>query len=280
MWFIKIGFNKHTIIKNIKNYYLRKLQKIIEKNCSYIYRHLDIFLLISLILLIGFTTFLLKLRNPSFAIYIAFGLFFSQYYNIHIYKSMGASNLNTWFNNFSLTHKLPRIKPVKIACALYSFILFLLIASQINKITNLNTILILKIGFLVSLFICAISQLIFSSIMRFTYELSFCLIVLFAILIHKLFLGFELTDYDFVRLSYKELWDLLIFIIPICIGFPIVIGGAGFISSFYSEERVILKKQLYRHISMSGYFEVGAIYFIIIPILEKIISSKQYFMNN
>jgi len=138
-----------------------------------------------------------------------------------------------------------------------------------NKRSYKGTI-IFKKGLFISIIICLISQIIFSSAMRFAYEFSFCLVVIFALIIQNVFLKKRSNLKD----EYQELFDLLKFIIPLCISFPILLGGSGFITSFYTEQDFI-QLQLYRHISMSLYFVVGTIIFIVFPLLKKILELRE-----
>ena len=70
---------------------------------------------------------------------------------------------------------------------------------------------------------------------------------------------------------YDILWDVLKFITPLCIGIPILMGGAGFITSFYQAEKDVIRLQLYRHIAVAVYFELGAMLFLIYPVLKRVL---------
>jgi len=109
--------------------------------------------------------------------------------------------------------------------------------------------------------------------MRFAYESMFCLLVLASLIIYKVFiLGSTISLSNIAK--YQELWDLLKFITPILIGIPILTGGTGFITAFYQNEPEVIKYQLYRHILMAVYFEIGAFAFIFLPIIKKIIEIR------
>jgi hypothetical protein len=76
--------------------------------------------------------------------------------------------------------------------------------------------------------------------------------------------------------NMDQLIGMLKFVIPMCIGLPIVMGGSGFIASFYqSQKEVIIQGQLYRHVIVSLYFIIGAFSFFIYPIAKQIIVLKQ-----
>lgn len=176
----------------------------------------------------------------------------------------------TWYKSFGIYNYEPSVKIVLIACILlvianYIFAKLILMNKQSYK-----GIIIFKKGLFFSVIICLISQIIFSSAMRFAYEFSFCLVVIFAIIIQNVFLKKRSNLKD----EYQDIFDLLKFIVPLCISFPVLLGGSGFITSFYTEQEFI-QLQLYRHISMSLYFILGSIIFIVYPLLKKILEIRE-----
>jgi len=72
----------------------------------------------------------------------------------------------------------------------------------------------------------------------------------------------------------SQLMDTLKFVIPLCIGLPVVMGGSGFIGSFYQKEHTTVQLQLYRHVIVSGYFLIGAFTFIVYPMIKQILIMK------
>jgi hypothetical protein len=100
------------------------------------------------------------------------------------------------------------------------------------------------------------------------------LYIVAGLIVYQLFIQPIQSKLEWNLKIYQELWDLLKILIPICVGFPILMSGGGFIASFYREEQEILRVQLYRHIAMALYFEIGAALFLLLPILKKILSMR------
>jgi len=122
--------------------------------------------------------------------------------------------------------------------------------------------------------LCILSQCLFSSVMRFFYEILFCFVVIASMVIVQTFLKTPIKDLTTSSSEYNELWDMVKFITTICLGIPILMGGAGFITSFYQTEQDMIRLQLYRHIAMAVYFEIGAILFLIYPVLKRVLLIK------
>ena len=207
------------------------------------------------------------------SLYLAIGLFLSQFLHIHVYQNRGATTLQTWWSNFGIFDFKPSVGLVKMLCLILIVIAFFSMQIIYYKAGKWNGLTILNNGAIVLLVICVFSQLIFSSVMRLNYEILICFIPLIYILLDKTFLQpANISAIDSSKLN--ELWDLLKFVTPICIGIPIIMGGVGFISSFYQGEQSVMRLQLYRHISMALYIEFGTIYFIVYPIFKKILIIK------
>ena len=214
-----------------------------------------------------------ELRDILFySSYLTLGFFISQKSHIEVYKAGGATTLQTWLN---LTLRIPNpsvefVEFLSLTMAPFvffscSFLLYKLHSSKAKKI--------LHIGILISIIFCTISQLIFSSIMRLIYEFSFCLIVFASVIIYEVFIRSiqdSLSQNQKWRI-YQDLWELLKILTPICMGFPTLMGGVDLI---YKGEPLLWiyprHMLMVRHILMAGYFEVGAAFFLIIPILKTI----------
>jgi len=208
--------------------------------------------------------------SMPYSLYLAFGFFISQLLNILVYKARGAKKLQTWFNwIFGIYY--PSVEVVEFLCLIMALFVFFLCQFLLPKIRSYTSEQMLTRGILMSIMFCIISQLIFSSVMRLSYEFSFCLIVFTGLIVCRVFIQPIQGELSQNLKLYQELCDLLKILIPICIGFPILMGGGGFIASFYKEEQEFLKIQLYRHIAMALYFEIGAALFLLLPILKKIL---------
>lgn len=209
-----------------------------------------------------------------YSLYLSLGFLASQFLNIHVYETRGASSLRTWSKSVRFIIYQPSIKLAKLLCIIMAISIFLLLQLLIPKISKFQGEKILTTGIFLSAILCVISQLIFSSVMRLTYEFSFCLILFAGIIVSEIFIQPHASQLIGNPNQYQELWDLLKTLIPICIGFPILVGGAGLIASFYKEEQEFLQVQLYRHIAMSLYFEIGAALFLFMPLIKKILSMR------
>ena len=155
-----------------------------------------------------------------------------------------------------------------------ALVVFVSLQLSIPTASGLNGLELLKSGSIMAIILLVLSQLIFSSVMRLSYELLFCLVPLLGILLSNTFLVPVSQNLPLDSKDYQELWDLLKFITPICIGLPILMGGGGFITAFYQREQDVVRKQLYRHITMAAYFEIGAVLFLNFPILKRIIAAS------
>jgi len=211
-----------------------------------------------------------NIYNFGISIYLSLGILFSQLFNVYSYNSRGATKLMTWVKTLGIYNYEPSVDLVVIICILIAIVNYVFSKLILMNKQSYNGIKIFKKGLFISIIICLISQIIFSSAMRFAYEFSFCLVVIFTIIIQNSFLKKPSNLKD----EYQELWDLLKFIVPLCISFPVLLGGSGLITSFYTEQEFI-QLQLYRHISMSLYFVLGTIIFIVYPLLKKILELRE-----
>lgn len=212
--------------------------------------------------------------SMPYSLYLACGFLLSQLLNIQVYKARRSMSLQTWFKISGILNFKPSVRLVKFLCLMMALFIFVLCQFLIPKMRLFSGEGILTTAIFVSVLLIVISQLIFSSVMRLSYEFSFCLIVFSSLIVYEVFIqptGGKLTGN---LTAYQELWDVLKSLIPICIGFPILMGGGGFISSFYKEEQEFLRTQLYRHIAMAIYFEIGAALFLLLPIMNKILSMR------
>jgi len=214
---------------------------------------------------------LVNIQSMPLAFYISVGFLISQFSNIFSYYSRGGTKLMTWFKLVGLTNREPSIFLISQLCiimAILTFIGFQMFASYACKWPSLS-ILTRSIIFFVIL--CILSQLLFSSVMRFSYEILFCFVVIVSMVLVHTFFQTPIEGLTTYSPEYNELWDHLKYITTICLGIPILMGGAGFITSFYQTEQDMIRLQLYRHIAMAVYFELGAILFLIYPVLKRVL---------
>ena len=177
----------------------------------------------------------------------------------------------TWFKSLNITNIEPSVKMVYLFCLILIVIQFVMLQLTIPKANVSSLSNIFKIGIIYSIIFLFLSQLISSSIMRLSYELLICFIVLSGILLTQVFITSDKVSIE----RYQELWDLLKFVTPLSIGIPILMGSAGFITSFYQNEQNVIRLQLYRHIAMTIYFSMGTFIFVIYPIVSKILQLRE-----
>lgn len=177
----------------------------------------------------------------------------------------------TWFKLTNITEKEPSLNLVYLLCLILIIVQFVMIQLSIPRVSNSSPTEIFRVGIIYSIIFLLSSQLITSSIMRLAYESMICFVVLFGILLTQVFLLKNEVSVE----RYQELWDLLKFVTPLFIGIPILLGSAGLITSFYQNEANVIKMQLYRHVALTLYITIGSFYFIIYPIIIKILYLRE-----
>ncbi len=204
-------------------------------------------------------------------LYLVIGFFLSHFSHIYVYRSRKGKTLMTWFKQIKLIEKEPSIKLVIILCLFLYLIQFSIIQLTIPLATEASLLKIFNVGILYLIIFSIISQLIFSSIMRLSYELLICAIIIFSIILSKTFIHSDVYTIE----KYRELWDIIKFITPFCIGIPILMGSVGFITSFYQKEQSVIRLQLYRHVLMTIYFVIGTLSLIVYPIVKEILIVRE-----
>ncbi len=207
------------------------------------------------------------------SIYIALGLFLSQYLNISVYKGRGNTSLQTWWNILKISITQPSIILVYICSSILTILAFLLMLVILKSLKAIDGIVVFKKGFCVSIVLSIFSQFLFSSMIRFIYEFFFSLIVFIGLSIRNEFFPKNGEKQNNEKI-YQELWDLMKLLCPISINFPLLVSGGSLISTMFSKENGLLSQQLYRHIILAMYFEVGVFVFILGPIAKNIILLK------
>lgn len=206
------------------------------------------------------------------SLYLTLGFLVSQFTHIYVYSSRGAPTLETWYHVLGITDRQPSIAIATIMCFILAILIFGTSYLFLARAEILTGERMLTIGLTGSLVFCVASQLIFSSVMRLSYEFSFCLILLSSTIILNVFFPLDARMQN--QETYRDLWDILKILIPFTLAFPILLGGAGLISSFYQEEPEFLRTQLYRHVAMAIYFEIGSVLFLLLPVLRRILIIK------
>lgn len=215
--------------------------------------------------------FLFNSRSLLYSIYIILGFSLSHYTHIYVYQIRGGKSLQTWFRALNLTEYEPSIKVVYLFCLIMIIAQFFMIQLTLPSAERATSFSVFKIGIIYTVLFLILSQLISSSVMRFSYEVLICFIALAGVLLTKVFLTNEQASHE----RYQELWDLLKFVTPLCIGVPILMGSVGFITSFYQSEQNVIRLQLYRHITMTIYFIIGTFCFVIYPVMSKILFLRE-----
>lgn len=208
------------------------------------------------------------------SVYIAIGILLSQLLNIYSYYSRGGTTLMTWYRLSGVTSKEPSILLISQLCVIMAVITFLACQLFAHYARGWPSAAILPRSILFCIVLCFVSQAVFSSIMRFSYELLICVVYITSLVISSAFLQVAVTGIALRSPEYVELWDLLKFAAPLCIGIPLIMGGAGFITAFYQSEKDMIRLQLYRHIAMAVYFEIGAAAFILYPIAKRLLTIR------
>ena len=220
-----------------------------------------------------------KLYLIGITSYPSVGILISQLLNVIVYNS---NKLKTWFNWLGLTEWQPTKSLVLVECVvmfLFGIYFGLLILEKITKKADNETTINLVI-YCLSLLV--ISQLVFSSIIRFIYELSYLLIFLTHIIMYHIFTNsIKYNNINKVsKYLYKELWELFRVFLSLSFGLPIIIGGGVLISVFFKNNLHLMRCQLYRHICMILYLEFGLLSMILIPIFMQIVKVRKIFYNN
>jgi hypothetical protein len=114
--------------------------------------------------------------SMPYSLYLTFGFFLSQLLNIQVYKAKGATSLQTWLRAAGILNDQPSVNLVKVLCLIMDIFVFFLCQFLIPEIRLFLPERILTTAVLLSIIFCMISQLIFSSVMRLSYEFSFCFI--------------------------------------------------------------------------------------------------------
>lgn len=214
---------------------------------------------------------LVNSESMLLAVYLALGFLISQLTHIQCYYSRGATKLMTWYKLVGLTEREPSLVLIAQLCVIVAVLTFFAFQLFAHYASNWPSLTVLTRCILFCCCLCLASQALFSSAMRLAYEVLFSFVIVASMLIAKAFLQGAITGLTIESREYSELWDVLKFITPLCIGIPILMGGAGFITSFYQAEKDVIRLQLYRHIAMAIYFELGAVLFLIYPVLKRVL---------
>ncbi len=199
----------------------------------------------------------------------------SQFFHIFIYK---CNHLRTWFNWLKLTTFSPSKLEASIGSITIGIMVFFMSLFFYNNRNKIDEITLIKYGFIYILSSVALSQLIFSSIMRLVYETMFLGLFVFNIAINKLYLHYANIFFDKKEL-YDELWNVFRISISLSIGMPIIAGGGALLASFFKNDISFLRIQLYRHLTMILYFEFGIILLVIWPVIKQILLMRKFILN-
>jgi hypothetical protein len=217
----------------------------------------------------------LAFSSPQYGIYLSLGFLICHLFNILIYAARGVPDLQTWFYLFGLSDYKPSVKYTIFLSFVLSMLVFISFQNILYKISRYDVDKYVNVSLFYSFFICGISQLVTSSAIRFVYELSFCIIVFFSYLLTNVFIQ-PIQGENMKRIElYRELWDYLKFIFKAAFGFPIITAGASLIQIFYQGESEFIKVQIYRIVTMSLYYMIGTLLFLILPTTKKLISMRK-----
>ena len=201
--------------------------------------------------------------------YVTLGLLGSHFLQVQVYSIRGSKTLQTWLGHAGIDAHIPigyGIYLSLVTITVLSIATFGLALRGMNESPSAT----LKWGLRVVLAMALVSQLPFSSVMRLPYEALFLLVAMFGIITRALF--------DPIRKPTEAVFadakGIIKFVLPISIGLPLLVGGVGFISSFYSGDQDIVRLQLYRHFYLSAYFLLGAGFFVIYPMLYQMLRFK------
>ncbi|MBU0711245.1 hypothetical protein KKA87_04910 [bacterium] len=152
-------------------------------------------------------------QSMPWSFYITIGFLISQFSNIYSYYSRGGDRLMTWFKLIGMTNKEPSIFLISQICILMAFLSFIgfqIFSSYSVNWSSLNVLVKSIIFFGV---LCIISQCLFSSVMRFSYEILFSFVVIVSMVLTQSFFNVSTEGLVMHSPEYEELWDLLKFMV-------------------------------------------------------------------
>ena len=204
---------------------------------------------------------------------------------MYIYRFNGATTLMTWYKIAGLTANEPAMGLVLRVCLLLCTIVVLIFNETLVRSKHLSNNELLKELLFESLVFVLLSQLIFSSVSRLTYETLFCLVLVAAVMIDKIWIRRHRNNSKNEILEEgREIWDLLKYVSTFGLGFSLPVVASGLIDAYYgyvnpgfSEEEIrrFMQLQLYRNLGLIVYFWLGIAMLIIYPIIRRFLEIKE-----
>ncbi len=208
-------------------------------------------------------------RCWAYALYAGLASMLSQLGHVWVYAARGGHELRTW-----------RSTVIPISTGIWGSVLFLLMSVAVSlrvlpSLYRQKPSVMLTWGMVYMLGMGSLSQLVFSSLMRVAYEVSFYAVVVASMFVVRFFTSDKALSMNLQGTTHSQrLWHLARTLIPVSAAWPVAVLGISMIRDFYPGEPEVAKAQLYRHAIMAVLTVVGLLAFVILPILARIVESE------
>ena len=212
--------------------------------------------------------------HASASAYISIGILASQFAHIQVYAALSADRVQTWFGNLGFATIAFPLRLVVVLCLAMGGALFLWFHSYTLRAIDEDRLVNARRGALIAAVACVASQAIFSSIMRLAYEALFGVLAVAAVVLapsrHA-----KASGGDQLK-AHIDPWDAFKFAVTVALTVPVLSTGAALISSFWDPSELAARRfQLYRHVAMVLYFELGLVTFLILPLGQKLLRDRE-----
>lgn len=211
-----------------------------------------------------------KRGNVVASTYIALGFLSSQFAQLEVYSALSADRVQTWWSNLGIATITLPVPLVAVMCLLLAGALFLGFHSYTMRAHTQSRYARARRGALITVAACTASQAVFASVMRCAYETLFSMLAVSAVVMS--------TDPAVSSAAGSErqvkidAWDAFKFAVTVAISVPVLSTGAALIAGFWDPAEMAARRyQLYRHVAMIFYFELGALTFLIVPLAAKLL---------
>lgn len=208
-------------------------------------------------------------RCWAYSLYAGLACLLSQLGHIWVYAARGGHELLTW-----------RSSVIPISTGVWGAALFLLLSVVLSlrvlpPLYRQNPGRMLTLGMVYMLGMGTLSQVVFASMMRAAYEVSFYAVVVASVFVVRFFTSKEALSMKLQGTTHSQrLWHLARTLIPVSAAWPVAVLGISMIRDFYPGEPEVVRAQLYRHAIMAVLTVVGLLAFVILPILARIVECE------
>lgn len=199
-------------------------------------------------------------------LYAAISCFACQAAHIIAYSTRGGTGLKTW---------TPIIIPIWVG--LLGSALLLVVSIGVNAWLLRRFLQIHPERLAVSLTIYVLlmgsaSQLVSSSLMRASYEISFYGVTAVGLYFYRFFTSDAALSLSPIGTTHSQrLWHLVRMVVPVSLAWPVAVLGLSMIRDFYPAEQDIMRAQLYRHMFMVLLTLLGLLLLVVAPVMNTII---------